>query len=75
MRAATIQALREYFADADDPTPGTAFLGATPAPLSRDNDRLIRLLLRALREIDQDRQALATRVAALEARLAAAGIP
>ena len=67
MRPATIQALREYFADADDPTPGSAVIGAPGAAQSRDNDRLTRLLLRALREHELELRALEARVTALEA--------
>lgn len=85
MRQATIDALRQYWQDTDDAT--RVSLIATDAdglPVA-DSTRIIRLLLRALREIEQDRQAdrqaaqaaiadLRTRVAALEQRLLVAGI-
>jgi hypothetical protein len=78
MRAATIAALREYYQDTDDATAlPLVQIDADGLP-SVNPERIIRLLLRALREVEQDRQAdrvaiqaaiqdLRQRVAALEA--------
>jgi hypothetical protein len=68
MRAATVQALRDYFADGDDPTTAPMLLEAAGIPY-RDPERIIRLLLRALREQQQDINALTARVAAIEAKV------
>lgn len=54
MRLQTTAALREYWEDADDPTP----LARTAAdPPALNGERLLRLLMRALREVELDRQA------------------
>lgn len=66
MRAATIQALRGYYADADDATGDPVLVGSEEGIPYRDPERIIRLLLRALREQQQDINTLAARVAALE---------
>lgn len=70
MRAITIQALRNLWPDADDPVGLSLVLGTDADGLPEiDADRTIRLLLRALREIELDRRALETRVATLEAKV------
>lgn len=57
MRAATIQALRDYYAEGDDATTAPVLIGSDEGIPYPDPQRIIRLLLRALREIELDRQA------------------
>lgn len=64
-------ALRQYFADTDDPTPGGAAVGPTGGPQSRDTERLLRLYARLHVEQAQLIQDLRQRVAALEAKVRA----
>jgi hypothetical protein len=66
-----LQALRGYFPDTDDPTPGDALVPPQKPgdPQPRDNERLLRLYARALQEEAQLIRDLRQRVAALEARL------
>ena len=53
MLARLLAALRDYFADTDDPTPGDAIIvPADPTmPRSRNNERLLRLFARFLVEL------------------------
>lgn len=62
-----LDALKGYFADTDDPTPGGATTGDPVLP-SRDNERMLRLFARLHREEAQLIQDLRQRVAALEAQ-------
>lgn len=65
-------ALRGYFADTDDPTPGPAMIPTFGAgPGARDNERLLRLYARTLVELAQQVQDLRQRVAALESKVGA----
>ena len=47
-----LTALQGYFANTDDPTPGSANLGTPDLPL-RDDNRLFRIFARALVELAQ----------------------
>lgn len=78
MRATLVQALRDYYGDADDATTAPVLVGSAEGIPYPDPQRIVRLLLRAIREVEQDRQAdrqaaqaaiqdLRQRVAALEA--------
>lgn len=80
MRQALIAALRGYWPDADDAVDDPLLLGRPDEPQSLNAERFTRLMLRALREVEQDRRAdrqaaqaaiqdLRQRVAALEAKL------
>jgi hypothetical protein len=69
MLARLLLALRGYFADADDPTPGVALVGDPAFPQGRDNERLLRIYARLHVEQAQLIQDLRQRVAALEAKV------
>ncbi len=64
-----LRVLQEYFADTDDPTPGSAWLGAADAPQTRDNERLLRIYARALVELARQLRTLTADVAAIKAKL------
>lgn len=48
-----LTALRDYFVDTDDPTPGAATIPATDTAPSRNNERLYRIFARTLVELAQ----------------------
>jgi hypothetical protein len=64
MRAQLIDALRGYWPDADDATAEPLLLGDPGTPQSQNRERLTRLLLRALREHEQEIRELRQRVTA-----------
>ena len=65
VRAATRNALREYFSETDDPTQEERVRMEGEVPV-QDPQRILRLLARALREQQQEIDALTARVTALE---------
>lgn len=80
MRQTLIDALKDYWPAADDAVADPLLLGNPDEPQSLNTERFTRLILRALREVEQDRQAdrqaaqaaiqdLRQRVATLEAKL------
>ena len=69
MRALLIVTLREHWSEADDPTTLPMLIGDEEGPRPVNGERLPRLMLRAIREHEQEIRELRQRIVALEAKL------